>query len=594
MLERLTLRASQRRAAAFSTTSLFALLVAGSSALAQAPQSAPANSCPGDNGGLSLPPGFCATVFADNLGHVRHMAVAPNGVLYVNTWSGRFYHFDTPPAGGFLIALKDSKSGGHADVIKRFGAGVPEGSAGGTGIAYYHGAIYAEQNDKIIRYVLPTNSDSIAPMGDPETIVSGLPLTGSHNMHPFIIDAQGHIYVDLGSATNSCQIDDRMPGSMGHNPCTELETRAGTWRYDANKTGQHFSAAERYITGLRNGEGFGIDSAGRLFATQHGRDQLNQNFSKLYTAAQSAEQPAEELVQLRQGADYGWPECYYDRFQKKLVLAPEYGGDGGKKVGICAEKTAPVAAFPAHWAPNDLLIYTGKELPAAYQDGAFIAFHGSWNRAPEPQGGYAVVFQPLKDGKVAGDFVIFANGFAGPIREPGQAAFRPTGLAMAPDGSIYISDDKHGRIWHVTYQGSDSAAVAAAPVPAIYATASVEPAHLTAAQMNPATLPVPPGASRDQIVLGDKIFHGQVAGGTCSGCHGSDAAGGPQAPSLVSGHFFVSDGSLPAITATINDGVPKPHDYEVPMPPKGGAPLTKEDVAAVAAYVWAISHVAAK
>jgi len=594
MLERLTLRASRLRAAAFSTTSLFALLIAGSPAFAQAPQSAPASSCPGDNGGLSLPSGFCATVFADNIGHVRHMAVAPNGVLYVNTWSGRFYHFDKPPAGGFLVALKDSKGTGRADVIKRFGAGVPEGSAGGTGIAYYNGAIYAEQNDKIIRYGLPTNSDSIAPSGEPETVVSGLPLTGSHNMHPFIIDAQGHIFVDLGSATNSCQIEDRVPGSLGHNPCTELETRAGTWRYDANKTGQHFSAAERYITGLRNGEGFGIDSAGRLFATQHGRDQLNQNFSKLYTAKQSAEQPAEELVQLRQGADYGWPECYYDRFQKKLVLAPEYGGDGGKKVGICAEKTAPVAAFPAHWAPNDLLIYTGKAFPAAYHDGAFIAFHGSWNRAPEPQGGYAVVFQPLKDGKAAADFVIFANGFAGPIREPGQAAFRPTGLAMAPDGSIYISDDKHGRIWHVTYQGSDSAAIAAAPVPAVYATASVAPAHLTAAQMNPATLPVPPGATREQIVLGDSIFHGKAAGGTCSGCHGSDAEGGPQAPSLVSGHFFVSDGSLPAITATINDGVPKPHDYEVPMPPKGGAPLTKDDVAAVAAYVWAISHVAAK
>jgi glucose/arabinose dehydrogenase len=594
MLERVTLRASRLRAAAFSTTSLVALLIAGSSAFAQAPQSAPANSCPGNNGGLALPSGFCATVFADNIGHVRHMAVAPNGVLYVNTWSGRFYHFDKPPAGGFLVALKDSKGDGHADVIKRFGAGVPEGSAGGTGIAYYHGAIYAEQNDKIIRYVLPVNSDSIAPTGDPETIVSGLPLTGAHNMHPFIIDAQGHIFVDLGSATNSCQIDDRMPGSLGHDPCTELETRAGTWRYDANKTGQHFSAAQRYITGLRNGEGFGIDSAGRLFATQHGRDQLNQNFSKLYTAKQSAEQPAEELVQLRQGADYGWPECYYDRFQKKLVLAPEYGGDGGKKVGVCSQKTAPVAAFPAHWAPNDLLIYTGKEFPAGYRDGALIAFHGSWNRAPEPQGGYAVVFQPHKDGKAAGDFVVFANGFAGPIREPGQAAFRPTGLAMAPDGSIYISDDKHGRIWHVTYQGSADAAVAAAPVPAMYVTASVGPAHPNVAQMNPATLPVPPGATSEQVALGDSIFHGKAAGGTCSGCHGSDARGGPQAPSLVSGHFFVSDGSLPAIAATINDGVPKPHDYEVPMPPKGGAPLTKDDVAAVAAYVWAISHVASK
>ena len=594
MLERLTLRASRRRAAALSATSLFALLIAGSSAFAQSSMNAPAKSCPGDNGGLSLPSGFCATVFADNLGHVRHMAVAPSGVLYVNTWSGRFYHFDKPPAGGFLIALKGSKGHDHADVIKRFGAGVPEGSAGGTGIAYYNGAIYAEQNDKIIRYALPANSDSIAPTGEPQTVVSGLPLTGSHNMHPFIIDVQGHIFVDLGSATNSCQIEDRVPGSKGHDPCTELETRAGTWRYDATKTGQHFSAAERYITGLRNGEGFGIDSAGRLFATQHGRDQLYQNFPKLYTPAQSAELPAEELVQLRQGADYGWPECYYDQQQNKLVLAPEYGGDGGKKVGLCAEKTAPVAAYPGHWAPNDLLIYTGKEFPAAYHDGALIAFHGSWNRAPEPQGGYFVVFQPLKDGKAAGDFVIFANGFAGPIREPGQAAFRPTGLALAPDGSIYISDDKHGRIWHVTYQGSDGAAVAAAPMPAIYGTASVAPAHLTAAQMNPAALPVPPGGTREQIVLGDKIFHGQAANGTCSGCHGSDADGGPQAPSLVSGHFFMSDGSLPGIAGTINDGVPKPHDYEVPMPPKGGAPLTKDDVAAVAAYVWAISHVASK
>lgn len=595
MSERVTSRRARlRRAAAFSIASISAVLFAGSPAFAQAAAPAQAAACPGDNGGLTLPSGFCATVFADNLGHVRHMTAAPNGVLYVNTWSGRFYHNDTPPAGGFLIALKDSKGGGHADVIERFGAGVPQGSAGGTGIAYYSGAIYAEQNDKIIRYVLPTGSNAVAPKGDPQIVVSGLPLTGNHNMHPFIIDAQGHIYVDLGSATNSCQIDDRMPGSPGHDPCTELQTRAGTWRYDANKTGQHFSPAERYVTGLRNGEGFGIDSAGRLFGTQHGRDQLAQNFSKLYTPAQSAEQPAEELVELRQGADYGWPECYYDRFQQKLVLAPEYGGDGGKKVGVCGEKTPPVAAFPAHWAPNDLLIYTGRNFPAAYRDGAFIAFHGSWNRAPEPQGGYNVVFQPLKDGKKSGNFVVFADGFAGAIKEPGQAAFRPTGLAMAADGSLYISDDKHGRIWHVTYQGSLDAAVAAAPVPKFFAAASAEAGHLDPASMNPASLPVPPGVTREQVALGDRIFHGQAAGGTCSGCHGSDARGGPQAPSLVSGHFFMGDGTLNAITATIADGVPKPHDYEVPMPPKGGAPLTDADVAAVAAYVWAISHVAQK
>ena len=562
-----------RVAAATSTASLFAFLLTGSMAFAQMPQSGQANNCPGDNGGITLPSGFCATVFADNIGHVRHMTVAPNGVLYVNTWSGRFYHFDTPPAGGFLVALRDSKGNGRADVIERFGAGVPQGSAGGTGIAYYKGAIYAEQNDKIIRYALPTGTDSIAPTGAPEIVVSGLPLTGAHNLHPFIIDPRGHIYVDLGSATNSCQIDDRMPGSLGHNPCTELKMRAGTWRYDANRTGQHFSAAERYITGL------------------HGRDQLAQNFSKLYRPTQSAEQPAEELVQLRQGADYGWPECYYDRFQQKLVLAPEYGGDGGKKVGVCSEKTPPVAAFPAHWAPNDLLIYTGKMFPASYHDGAFIAFHGSWNRAPEPQGGYNIVFQPLKGGRKSGNFVVFADGFAGGVKEPGQAAFRPAGLAMGPDGSLYVSDDKHGRIWHVTYRGSPDAAIAAAPAPKAFATASAEP---DAAQLSPASLPVPTGATKQQIVLGDRIFHGKAAGGTCSGCHGSDARGGAQAPSLVSGHFFMGDGSLKAITTTIVDGVPRPHDYEVPMPPKGGAPLSESDVAAVAAYVWAISHVEGK
>ena len=196
-------------------------------------------------------------------------------------------------------------------------------AAGGTGIAFYEHAVYAELNDKIVRYSLAPGQ--IVPSASPQVILSGLPLTGDHPMHPFLIDAKGNLFVDSGSATNACQSQNRMPESVGILPCTELETRAGIWKYDANKTGQVFSPAERFATGIRNGEGMAFDAAGELFATQHGRDQLSQNWPKLYSVEQGANLPAEEVVKLQQGGDYGWPECYYDQSQKRLVLAPEYG-----------------------------------------------------------------------------------------------------------------------------------------------------------------------------------------------------------------------------------------------------------------------------
>src|SRR5262245_16686241 len=385
-IDSLFTRAQMVRCAAVALRAASMMVFGASPSMAQDASHGAADAaerCAGDNGGITLPAGFCATVFADNVGHARHMVVAPNGVLYVNTWSGTYYRNDKPPAGGFLVALQDTNGDGCADTATRFGPGVESGNAGGTGIALYNGALYAETNDRIVRYALPPNL--IVSNTPPDVVVSGLPLTGDHPMHPFKIDAQGGLYVDLGSATNSCQRENRMPNSPGLEPCTELETRAGIWRYDANRTDQRFSSAERFVTGLRNGEGIAFDQAGRMFATQHGRDQLRENWPRLYTPEQGANQPAEELVQLERGADYGWPYCYFDVVQNKLVLAPEYGGDGGKTIGLCADKKAPVAAFPAHWAPNDLVIYEAGQFPAAYRGGAFIAFHGSWNRAPSPQ-----------------------------------------------------------------------------------------------------------------------------------------------------------------------------------------------------------------
>ena len=550
------------------------------------------NVCAGDNGGITLSPGFCATVFADNVGHARHMVVAPNGVVYVNTWSGRYYantENAKAPDGGFLLALQDTTGSGRADKIVRFGPGVESGNAGGTGIALYNGALFAETNDRIVRYALPPGA--IAPTGAPEVVVSGLPLTGDHPMHPFKIDAQGALYVDLGSATNACQRQNRIPNSPGIQPCTELETRAGIWRYDANRTGQQFSPAERFATGLRNGEGIAFDAAGRIFATQHGRDQLRENWSALYTAEQGANEPAEELVQLERGADFGWPYCYFDLSQQKLVLAPEYGGDGGKAIGPCADKRAPVAAFPAHWAPNDLAIYDGQQFPAPYRGGAFIAFHGSWNRAPSPQGGYNVVFQPLADGKATGNYVVFADGFAGASKEPGRAAHRPSGLAVGPDGALYVSDDQRGRIWRIVFRGGTAVtAIAPAPAPAggSASTAAAGPpegVHPDAGSQI-ASLPVPAGATAADVALGSRIY----GAGTCAGCHGSDAKGTPLGPDLTGAKWLWGDGSVQSIAKIITDGVPNPKEFRSPMPPMGGTQLSASEVSAVADYIWALGH----
>lgn len=281
---------------------------------------------------------------------------------------------------------------------------------------------------------------------------------------------------------------------------------------------------------------------------------------------------------------------------KKLVLAPEYGGDGGTKVEGCADKEPPVAAFPAHWAPNDIEIYKGKLFPEGYRGGAFIAFHGSWNRAPGPQAGYNVVYQPMADGKAKGDYIIFADGFAGRYKEPGRAAHRPSGLTVAPDGALYISDDKAGRIWRVTYVG-DLNAKGIEAAPAVEPVATASPDALPPEGVHPdagKTLTPPPGATAEQVELGRKVFHGEVAGATCAGCHGADGIGTPVGPSLSSGTWLWGDGSLEALTASITNGIQEPKQHPGAMPPMGGVQLSDSDLKAVSAYVWAIGHAAEK
>ena len=414
--------------------------------------------CATDNGGITLPDGFCATVFADTIGHARHIVVNSNGDVYVNTWSGRYY--DSPAhAGGFLVAMRDTNNDGKADIMKRFGPDSLHGNGGGTGIGIFNAALYAEESGataaKIVRYAI--SADSMTPTSASQTVVNGLPVSGDHPMHAFTIAQSGELYTESGSATNSCQIKNRTLESPGRKPCTELQSRAGIWRYDANKTNQRFSPAERYATGIRNAVGIAFDPGGQLYSTQHGRDQLLDNWPKLYNQDQGHDLPAEELLKIEQGGDYGWPYCYFDGTQKKLVLAPEYGGDGGKAVGECATKKGPAAFFPAHWAPDGLVFYTGAMFPEHYKGGAFIVFHGSWNRAPAPQQGFNVAFVSFAGGNPVdtAKYEIFADGFAGGPLGPDsndKAAHRPVGVAQGPDGALYITDDKAGRVWRVVYK----------------------------------------------------------------------------------------------------------------------------------------------
>lgn len=191
-----------------------------------------------------------------------------------------------------------------------------------------------------------------------------------------------------------------------------------------------------------------------LYVVMNNRDQLDTLWGDMFTAKENAERPAEPMYRVTQGKNFGWPYCFYDYGMKKLLLNPEYGGDG-KTTGRCDKFDLPVATFPAHWAPVDVMFYTGSQFPAKYKGGAFIAFHGSWNRAPMPMDGYNVTFQPFKGDKPSGQFEIFANGFAGadPLMSPAMAVARADGVAQAPDGSLYICDSQKGKIWRVFYRG---------------------------------------------------------------------------------------------------------------------------------------------
>lgn len=371
------------------------------------------------------------------------MAVAPNSDLYV-----AIRNQQNVPGG--IVALRDKDGDGRAETRERFG------EEGGTGLALRNGYLYLARDTAVVRYRM--REGQLVPATPAEMFIDGFPAQRSHAGKSFAFDKKGSIYVNVGAPANACQNPDRTAKVPGQDPCPLLEQHGGIWRFDADKPGQARAGGHRYATGMRQMIAIAWhQTADALYLVQHGRDQLDTLWPGQFTAEQNAELPSEEFLHVDEGSNFGWPYCYHDWQQGKRVLMPEYGGDG-KKTDRCEKYPPPLVGFPGHWAPNDLLFYTGAQLPKRYHGGAFIAFHGSWNRAPLPQDGYKVAFVPFSGAKPSGKYETFADGFAGrtPLARREDAVFRPSGLAQAPDGTLYLSDSVKGRIWRVVYRGTSS------------------------------------------------------------------------------------------------------------------------------------------
>ncbi|HET7370593.1 MAG TPA: PQQ-dependent sugar dehydrogenase [Gammaproteobacteria bacterium] len=419
---------------------LLAVLFACASATAAA---APGNAdvqCSPNNGGITLPDGFCAVVVADALGMARHIAVNDNGDVYVAL--SRENH------GGGIVALRDTDGDGQADTTRYFG------NQTGTGIAIHNGYLYFAPDESVLRYKM--QAGELVPESEPQTVVAGLPEQNEHAAKSIAFDSRGGLYVNIGAPSNDCQKQDRAPHSPGMWPCPLLKQHGGIWRFDADELQQSQADGQRFATGIRNAVAIDWNPLEKqLYVVQHGRDQLHDLWPEQYTIAQSAELPAEQFYQVDEGDNFGWPYCYYNWMTDKKVLNPEYQRHSDEI--DCSKYEKPIMAFPGHWAPDALLFYTGNAFPAHYHGGAFIAFHGSWNRAPKPQEGYRVVFVPFENGKPADKYETFARGFKGQdkLAAPANAKFRPVGLAQGPDGSLYIVDSHQGRVWRVMYTGNE-------------------------------------------------------------------------------------------------------------------------------------------
>lgn len=398
-----------------------------------------------DNAGLFVPDGFEVVTVVDSLkGRARHLTVNTNGDIYVKL---RF-----PNDEGGNAALRDTDNDGKADIIETFDDYIDRSSYG-TEMRIHNGYLYFSSVTRIYRQKL---TDQLVPDTELELILTDRQPPRQHDTKPIAFDKEGNLYTVYGAPSDVCQVDDRSPLSPGMFPCPILEDRAGVWKFDANKLNQFQEDGEKFATGLRSVVGMDWnDQDNNLYAVVHGRDYMHPTWPTEFTPWEGSVLPSEVFVRLKDGDDAGWPYHYYDQIKGDYFLNPEYGGDGEKQGEDVDKLTDPVVGFLGHFAPNDIMFYEGDQFPERYKNGAFIAFHGSTSSAPYPQTGYFVGFVPMENGIPTGPWEVFADGFAEQeiVVNTSDATYRPMGLAVGPDGSLYVSDSEKGKIWRIMYKG---------------------------------------------------------------------------------------------------------------------------------------------